>query len=345
MAPDPVRLEPGGMRHSRAAGVHWILGLLTALLSTQLDAATVAAAKDNYPTKPLRWVVPYAPGGGGDILTRSIAVKLTEAWGQPVIVDNRPGGGTTIGTDLVAKAPPDGHTLLLATNTHAINPTLRAKLPYDSIRDFTAVTMLATSPNVLLTNPAAVPARTVSEFIAFAKSRPGKLNYGSSGNGGTGHLAMEMLKQMAGVSLVHIPYNGGGPAMTALLSGEVSVLFNNILAAVPQIKAGRLGALGVTGRHRSPALPGVPTIAEAGVAGFEVTAWFCIFAPAGTPPAIVMRLNAEVVRILKLPDITERLVGQGLEPVGNSPDEFSRFLRSEIVTWEKVIRAAGIVAD
>ncbi|MDO8596260.1 MAG: tripartite tricarboxylate transporter substrate-binding protein, partial [Sulfuricaulis sp.] len=192
---------------------YWILGLLTALLSIHPDAATAAASKDDYPTRPLRWIVPYAPGGGGDILARSIALKLTEAWGQPVIVDNRPGGGTTIGTDLVAKAPRDGHTILLATNTHAINPTLRTKLPYDSIRDFAAVTMLATSPNVLLTNQAAVPARTVADFVAFAKSRPGKLNYGSSGNGGTGHLAMEMLKQMAGISLVHIPYNGGGPAM------------------------------------------------------------------------------------------------------------------------------------
>ena len=334
-----------GMRRPRAAGVHWIFGLLAALLSIHPDAATAAALKDNYSTKPLRWVVPYAPGGGGDILARSIALKLTEAWGQPVIIDNRPGGGTTIGTDLVAKAPPDGRTILLATNTHAINPTLRAKLPYDSIRDFAAVTMLATSPNVLLTNQAAVPSRTVAEFIAFAKSRPGKLNYGSSGNGGTGHLAMEMLKQMAGVSLVHIPYNGGGPAMTALLSGDVSVLINNILAAVPQIKAGRLGALGVTGRQRSPALPDIPTIAEAGIAGFDVTAWFCIFAPAGTPPAIVTKLSGEVARILKLPDINERLVGQGLEPVGSSPDEFSRFLRAEVVKWEKVIKAAGIVAD
>lgn len=322
-----------------------LLVLMMAVLSIRPDIATAAASKDNYSTKPLRWVVPYAPGGGGDILARSIALKLTEAWGQPVIIDNRPGGGTTIGTDLVAKAPPDGHTILLATNTHAINPTLRAKLPYDSIRDFAAVTMLATSPNVLLTNQTAVPARTVAEFIAFARARPGKLNYGSSGNGGTGHLAMEMLKQMAGINLVHIPYNGGGPAMTALLSSEVPVMFNNILAAVPHIKAGRLTALGVTGSQRSPALPGVPTIAEAGVAGFEVIAWFCVLAPAGTSAAIVAKLNAEVARILKLPEIKERLVGQGLDPVGNSPDEFSRFLRTEILKWTKVIKYAGIAPD
>ena len=317
---------------------------LAAASALCVPAAASSASEAAYPIRPLRWVVPYAPGGGGDILARSIAVKLTEAWGQPVIIDNRPGGGTIIGTDLVAKAPRDGHTILLATNTHAINPSLHAKLPYDSIRDFAAVTILATSPNVLLANPAAMPARTLAEFIVVAKSSPGKLNYGSSGNGGTGHLAMEMLKSMTGISVVHVPYNGGGPAMKALLSGEVSVLFNNILAAVPQIKAGRLGALGVTGRSRSSALPDVPTIAEAGVAGFEATAWFCIFAPAGTPPAIVTKLNGEVARILKLPEISGRLVGQGLEPVGNSPDEFSRFLRSEIVKWNKVIKDAGIVA-
>lgn len=325
--------------------MHWIAVLLVVLLPIEADAAAAAASSQSFPTKPLRWVVPYAAGGGSDILARSIAVKLTEAWGQPVIIDNRPGGGSVIGTELVARAPRDGHTLLLATNTHAINPSLRAKLPYDSVRDFAAVTVLATSPNVFLANPAAVPARTVAEFVAFARSRPGKLNYGSSGNGGGGHLAMEMLKSMAGISVVHVPYNGGGPALTALLSGEVSVLFNNILAAVPHIKSGRLGALGVTGRQRSPALPDVPTVAEAGIAGFEVTAWFCVFVPAMTSPAIVRKLNREVVRILALPEIRERLGSQGLEPLGNSPEEFGVFLRAEIVKWQKVIQYAGIVPD
>ena len=334
----------GRMRHLRAAGVHWILGLLTALLSLQPDAVTAAASTDNYPAKPLRWVVPYAPGGGGDILARLIAMRLAEVWGQPVIIDNRPGGGTIIGTDLVAKAPSDGHTILLATNTHAINPSLRAKLPYDSIRDFSPVSLLATSPNILVTNPA-MPARTLGEFIVLAKSRPGTLNYGSSGNGGTGHLAMEMLKSMTGINLVHVPYNGGGPAMNALLSGEVSVLFNNILAAVPQVKAGRIGALGVTSRRRSPAVPDVPTIAEAGVPGFEAIAWFCVLAPGGTPPSIVKKLNTEFARILQLPNIRERLVSQGLEPVGSSVEEFAQFTRSEIVKWEKIIKAAGIVAE
>jgi tripartite-type tricarboxylate transporter receptor subunit TctC len=322
----------------------WV-AVLAAASASCLHAAASAASEATFPIRPLRWVVPYAPGGGGDILARSIAAKLTEAWGQPVIIDNRPGGGTIIGTDLVAKAPRDGHTILLATNTHAINPSLHSKLPYDSIRDFAPVTILATSPNVLLTNPAAVPARTVSELIAFAKARPGKLNYGSSGNGGTGHLAMEMLKSMTGISVVHVPYNGGGPAMKSLLGGEVSVMFNNILASVPQIKAGRVGALGVTGRSRSAALPDVPTVAEAGVPGFEATAWFCIFAPAGTPAPIVKKINAEAARILRLPDIKERLVSQGLEPVGNSPEEFSQFLRAELVKWSKVIKDAGIVAD
>lgn len=335
----------GRLPRGCSPSARWILGLLATLLSIQPDAVDAAASKVDYPTKPIRWIVPYGPSGGSDIVARSIAVKLTEAWGQPVIIDNRPGAGTVIGTDLVAKAPRDGHTILLATNTHAINPSLRAKLPYDSIRDFAAVSLLAVSPNVLLTNPTVMPARTMSEFITFAKARPGKLNYGSSGNGGGGHLAMEMLKSMTGINLVHVPYNGGGPAMTALLSGEVPVLFNNILAAVPQVKAGRLAALGVTGRHRSPTLPDVPTIAEAGVADFELTAWFCVLAPAGTSPAIVEKLNGEVARILKLPDIQERFVGQGLEAVRISPDEFSRFLRAEVVKWGKVIKSAGIVAD
>ena len=309
-----------------------------------LTAGTAQGATDAYPSRPLRLIVPYAPGGGGDILARSIATKMSEAWGQPVIIDNRGGGGTVLGTDLAAKAPRDGYTILLSTNTHAINATLRPQLPYDPIRDFEPVSLLATSPNILLVN-ASLPARTLREFVAFAKANPGKLNYGSSGNGGTGHLAMEMLKSMAGIDAVHVPYSGGGPAMKALLSNEVSALFNNILAAVPLVKSGRITALGVTGRERSRAVPDVPTIAEAGIPDFEAIAWFCILAPAGTPPTAIRKLNVELARILKLPDIHERLVGQGLDPVGGTPEEFGRFMRSEIDKWRKVIRTAGITAD
>jgi tripartite-type tricarboxylate transporter receptor subunit TctC len=314
------------------------------LAALPVIAAHAGVPADRYPFRPVRFIVPYAPGGGGDILTRALGAKLGEFWGQSVIIDNRGGGGTVLGTDMMAKAPRDGYTILLSTNTHAINATLRPNLPYDPIKDFQPVTLLATAPNILLTNPS-LPAKTVKDLLAYAKGNPGKLNYGSSGNGGTGHLAMELLRYMTGVNLVHIPYNGGGPAMNALLSNEVSLLFNNILAAVPQVKSGRVNALGVTSLRRSSAVPDVPTIAESGVPGFEAVAWFCVFAPAGTPPEIVTKLNRDIVRALRLPDVLDRLTSQGLEPVGNGVEEFGRFMRAEIDTWGKVIRSAGIVAD
>lgn len=317
---------------------------LVVSLAVPLTGNAATRAEVPYPTKPLRFVVPYSAGGGGDIMARMIGAKLTEAWGQPVIVDNRPGGGTIIGTDLVAKAPPDGYTILLATNTHAVNASLHRKLPYDSLRDFAPVTLLATAPNILLASPS-LQTRSLGQFVALAKSRPGKLNYGSSGKGGTGHLAMEMLKSLAKIDLVHIPYKGGGPAMNAILGGEVSVLFNNIIAAVPQVKAGRLWALGVTSRQRSLAVPDVPTIAEGGVQGFEATAWFSVLAPAGTPRPVITKVNSELARILKLPEVGERLSSQGAEPVGNSPEEFAAVMRSEISRWKKVIEAAGIVPE
>lgn len=307
-------------------------------------AATQSAADSTYPTRPIRIIVPYSPGGGGDIVTRMIGAKLTEAWGQPVVVDNRPGGGANIGAELAAKASPDGYTILLGTTTHAVNVSLYRKLPYDLIKDLAPVTLLLIAPNILLVHPS-VPSRTLSEFIALAKAKPHQINYGSSGNGGTGHLSMEMLKSMAGIDLVHIPYKGGGPALSALLAGEVFVLFNNIIAAVPQVKAGRVRALGVTTSHRSPAVPAVPTIAEAGVPGFEATAWFGLWVPTASPPAIINKLNGKIAQILKLPEIHERLSSQGAEPVSNSPQEFDVLIRSEIAKWRMVIEAAHIVPN
>lgn len=321
-----------------------VFSLVVLLATNSAVAAAATAAATGYPTKPLRIVVPYAPGGGGDIVARLIGAKLTEAWGQPVINDNRPGGGTLIGTELVARAAPDGYTLLLGTNAHTVNESLYRNLPYNLVRDLAPVTVLIQSPNILLVHPS-VPAMTLSEFIAFAKSKPGQLNYSSSGNGSTGHLAMEMLKTMAGIDLVHIPYKGGGPALIALRSGEVSALFNNIIAVAGEIKAGRVRALGVTSSKRSSGVPDVPTIAEAGVPGFEATAWIGLFAPAATPPAIVNKLNREIVRILRLPDIRERLAAQGAEPVGNSPQEFAVMIRAEIPKWKKVIETARIVPE
>lgn len=331
-------LHPGALSASALVALLSLASPLTGRAAAQPDASVA------YPARPLRIIVPYAAGGGGDIFARMIGAKLTEAWGQPVVVDNRPGGGTIIGTDLAAKASPDGHTILLGTNTHAVNETLYRKLPYRLTRDLAPVTQLATAPNILIVNPS-VPARTLGDLIALAKAKPRQINYGSSGNGGTGHLAMELLKSMAGVDLVHIPYKGGGPALNALLAGEVSALFNNIIAAVPQVQAGRVRPLGVTSSRRSAAVPEVPTIAESGVPGFEAIAWFGLFAPAGTPRAIVAKLSREVARILKLPEIHDRLSGQGAEPVGSSPDEFSAVIRSDIAKWGKVVKAARVVAD
>ena len=321
------------------------LQLCAVCLALQSAAhAATPSPEQGYPAKPIRIIVPYSPGGGGDIVSRTIGAKLTEAWGQPVLIENRPGGGTVIGTDVVAKATPDGYSLLLVTSILGVNMHLYRKLPYDTLRDFAPVIQLLNTPNVMLVNNN-LPVRTVGEFIALAKSKPRQLNYGSSGNGGTGHLAMEMLKLYTGIDVVHVPYKGGGPAMTALLAGEVPVLFNNIIATMPQVRAGRLRALGVTTTQRSPSLPDVPTIAEAGVPGFEASVWFGLSAPARTPPAIIRKLNAEIARILKLPDIHARFAGEGAEPAGNTPEEFAAAIRAEIARWGKVVEVARIVPE
>lgn len=321
-----------------------MLALFFSLSCGISDADTTTGERIPYPVKPIRVVVPAAAGGGIDILARTIGAKLTEAWGQPVVVDNRAGGSQTIGTDVVAKAPPDGYTILFASGTHAVNPSLFRKLPYDSVNDFAPVTLLASAPNLLVVHPS-LPVRTLKEFISFAKAKPRQLSYGSSGNGGTGHLSMEMLKSMAGIDLVHIPYKGTAPALNAILAGEVYAQVNQIMITAPQVKAGRLRALGVTSRNRSTVVPEVPTIAEAGVPGFHAAAWFGVMAPGRTPPAIVAMLSAEIVRILKTSEIRERLASQGADPVGNSPQEFAALIRSDIAKWEKLIKAFGIVPD
>ena len=292
---------------------HGVCNVLTApamriALAMLLGSASVAAAQITpYPAKPIRFVVPFPAGGPLDLVARSIGQELSRSWGQPVIVDNRPGAGGNIGADLVAKAPPDGYTILMgAVSTHAINVTLYSKLPYDPINDFAPITLVTSVPNVLVLHPS-VPAHNVTELIALAKAKPGQLNFASGSTGSAGHLAGELFKTMAGVDMVHIPYKGAAPAVVDLLAGHVSLMFDNLSSALPNIRAGRVRAIAVTTLKRSPLLPALPTISESGLSGFDVSTWFGVFAPGGTPPAVVARLNAEIVRILNTAQMRERL--------------------------------------
>ena len=305
----------------------------------------VYAQAGSYPTKPIRLVVPFPPGGATDILARAIGQRFSEVLGQPVIVDNRPGAGGNIGSELVAKAAPDGYTLLMGTvGTHAINPSLYAKMPYDHVKDFAPVILVAGVPNVLVVHPS-VPARTVGEFIAYAKANPGKLNFASSGSGTSIHLAGELFKVMAGVQMTHIPYKGSAPAIQDLLGGQVQLMFDNLPSALPQIKAGKLRALAVTSANRTPALPDVPTVAEAGLAGFEASSWFGVLAPAGTPPATIARLNAEGVKWLATPEAKERMHNLGANAAGGTPEDFAAHIRAETVKWARVVKDSGAKAE
>lgn len=303
--------------------------------------ATSVAFAQGYPNKPVRMVVPFPPGGTTDILARAVGQKLSEAWGQQVVIDNRPGAGGNIGTDLVAKAPADGYTLLMGTvGTQAINASLYAKLPFDPVKDFAPVTLVASVPNVLVVNKT-IPSNSVKELIALAKSKPGQLNFASSGNGTSIHLAGELFKSMTGISMTHIPYKGSAPALTDLIGGQTNMMFDNLPSSMQHIKSGTLRALAVTSAKRSPALPDVPTVAESGVPGFEASSWFGVLAPAGTPKEIVAKINADIVKALAAPDIKERLSGQGAEPVGNSPEQFAAYIKTEIVKWAKVVKDSG----
>jgi tripartite-type tricarboxylate transporter receptor subunit TctC len=299
-----------------------------------------AAAAQGYPVKPLRIVVPFAPGGPNDILARVIGQKLTEAWGQQTIVENRPGGGTVIGTEVVAKSPPDGYTLLMVSTSHTTNPTLLHKLPFDTLRDLAPVIQVASSSNVVITHPS-LPAKSVNELIAVARTRPDQVAYGSGGNGTSTHLAGAMLALMGSVKMIHVPYKGGGPATIALLSGEITWMVGTILPSVPHIKTGRLRALAVTGTQRTPALPDVPTVA-ASLPGFEANSWYGVSAQGATPKDVIAKLNQEIAKGLNAGDLRARLASEGAEVVGGSPEEFGVFFRAEIEKWAKVIKAAGI---
>ncbi|MEO8675947.1 MAG: tripartite tricarboxylate transporter substrate binding protein [Casimicrobiaceae bacterium] len=314
-------------------------------LGALLALAAIVASAQTYPAKPIRLVVPFPPGGATDILARDVAQKLTEAWGQQVIVDNRPGAGGNIGSELVAKAAPDGYTLEMGTvGTHAINASLYAKMPYDHVKDFAPVILVAGVPNVLVVNPA-LPANSVAELIAYAKANPGKLNFASSGNGTSIHLSGELFKFMAGVQMTHVPYKGSAPALQDLLGGQVQLMFDNLPPSLPQIKAGKLRALAVTSLTRAPALPDVPTMAEAGLPGFEASSWFGVLAPAGTPPAIVTKLNAEIAKWLATPEAKERLSKQGANAAGGTPEDFAKHIAAETAKWAKVVKDSGAKID
>ena len=307
-------------------------------------ALPAGALCQSYPVKPVRLVVPIAAGGSTDIVARALARQLSDVWKQSVVVDNRPGATTIIGTELVARSPADGYTLLVTLAPFTVNPALHAKLPYDTIADFAPVTLLNTTPLAVVVNPS-VPARNVRELIALARSRPGKLNFGSAGTGGSNHLAGELFNTMAGVKMIHIPYKGNAPALTDLVGGHLDLIFNGVLSALPLIKGGKLRALAITSRERSPALPDLPTVAEAGLEGFEAVAWVGLAAPARTPQAVLARINADAVRIVRSSEFAERLTQDGSNPVGNTPEQYAAFIQDEIMKWAKVIRYAGVKAD
>ena len=319
--------------------------VLILLLACAVSSFAHSQAARDYPSKAIRIVIPFAPGGGTDTLTRLIAQKMSEAWGQPVVADNRPGAGGTIASDVVAKASPDGYTLLMGMiATHAMSPHLYKNLPYDVIKDFAPVTLAVVSPNILVVHPS-VPANSIGELIAFARANPGKLNYGSAGTGSPAHLAGELFRSLAKADIVHVPYKGGAPAVTALLAGEVALMFAGPIESLPQVRSGKLRALGVTTPKRYDAARDLPTMLEAGLAGFELTQWNGLFAPAGTPPEIVAKLNAEATRILGLADVKERLLKAGFEPAPSTSKEFTDFVKRDYERWGAVIRNAGIRLD
>ena len=311
-------------------------------LATALLLVAGGSAAQGYPTKPLRIIVAYTPAGTTDILARTVGQKMSEAWSQPVIVDNRPGANGNIGTALAAHATPDGYTILMATSaTHSINNTLYPDLSWDAVRDFAPVSLVALVPNLLVVNNS-LPVRSVKDLIAYAKANPGKLTHGSPGNGSTSHLSMELFKSITGTRMIHVPYKGSAPVLADLMGGQISLTMDNIPVYLPLAKAGKIRALAVGSRKRAPAAPEIPTAEEAGVPGLVAVAWFGLVAPARTPSAIVSQLSRETARILKLPDVHKRLTELGAEPVGGTPQEYATFIQSEIRKWRKVIQDAGV---
>lgn len=298
-----------------------------------------------YPTKSVRLIVPFAVGGASDVVFRIVSPRLSEFLGQQVVVDNKGGANGILGTELTAKSLPDGHTIQMASNgTHAVNSALYPKLPYDPVKDFAPITVVVFLTNMLVVHPS-LPAKTIAELVALARAKPGTLTFGSGGAGGTPHLSAELFKSMARIDMIHVPYKSGGLSTTALLSGEVVMTFNTVLTSLNFVKEGRLRALGITGSKRSPLLPDVPTISEAGFPGYEASTWYGMVAPAGTSPAIVTRLYEDTVKVLTMPKIRNQLINMGADPVGNTPDEFAAIIKSDLVKWAKVVKASGARPD
>lgn len=329
------------------ASFRFLLSQVTGIvmLAAIATLATGTAQAQPYPSRPIHIMVPFPPGGSTDLMARSLAAELTKSLGQPVVVENKGGANGNIGSGEVAKAAPDGYMLLLSgVGTNAINHSLYPSMPYDSLKDFDHITLLAEGPNVLIVNPN-FPAKSVPELVALAKAQPGKLFYGSNGNGSSGRLAMEMLRQATGIDMVHVPYKGGGPSMLALISGEVPMLFTNQDSALPQVKAGKVRAIGVASAKRNPAYPDVPTIAEQGIPGFAAVSWFGLSAPARTPPEVIKKLHEATVAVLNNPDFRAKLETTGFVVVGNTPEQFRAFVASENERWGKAVRASGATVE
>jgi tripartite-type tricarboxylate transporter receptor subunit TctC len=319
--------------------------IAAAAIAAPDSAAAQAAAGTDYPNRSIRMVVPFAPGGATDILARIVGQRLTELWGQTVVIDNRAGAGGTVGAAIAARANPDGYTLVMGTNgSHAIGPSLYPKLTYDAIKDFAPITLVAHVPQALMVHPS-LPVKDIKDLIAYAKERPGQLNFSSAGTGTPGHLGLELMQIMAGIKMVHVPFAGGAPGLAALVGGQVQLMADNMNSALPMIKAGKVRAIAVTTIKRSVALPEMATVAEQGLTGFDSGSWFGLFAPAGTPPAIINRLNAEVVKILNTPEVRERMLQQGAEPAPGTPAQFTQLIRDDTARWAKVIKLSGAKAD
>ena len=317
---------------------------LTALLLGAILITPLTAAAQQYPTKAIRFVVPFAPGGGTDIIGRVVAQALNDALGQPVVVDNRGGAGSTLGTEIVAKSPADGYTILFGNISLAFNATLYTKLRYDTIRDLAPISLSAVQPNILVIHPG-LPAKNLKEFIELARANPGKYNYASAGTGSGTHLAAELLKLQTKIDIVHVPYKGTGPALTDLLGGQINMMVSTFASALPHVKSGRMRALGVTTVKRSPAAPDVPTLIEGGVAGYDYSTWYGLLAPAGTPKPVIDMLNASNRMVLARDDIKQKLESQGVDPIVNTPAEFSAYMKSETEKWGKVVKATGAKAE